>query len=337
MIFFRSDYSLGAHPRILDALSKTNMVHTDGYSEDEFCYKAADLIKSEIGRTDADIHFMVGGTPANLISAAAFLRDYQSIVAVDSAHICKHETGAIEATGHKIHYMPSKDGKLCPSMVQAVLDQWEDEHMVVPKMAYISQPTEIGTVYSKAELMALRNICDDNDMYLYIDGARLGSALTCHENDLTLKDLAQIADAFYIGATKNGALFGEALVIIKPELKTDFRFYLKQRGGMLAKGRLFGVQFLELFKDGLYYELAGHANKMASALRDGIKGAGYDFLVDTPTNQIFPILPNTLISHLEKQHFFYIWQPYDEKRSVIRLVTSWGTTEEDVMTFLRDL
>lgn len=337
MIFFRSDYSLGGHPRILSALDNTNMVHVDGYGEDEFCETASSTIKNVIGRDDVDIHFLMGGTQTNFTSIAAFLKPYESVIAVDTSHICKHETGAVEATGHKINYMPTPDGKLYPEMIQTVLDQWEDEHMVLPRMIYISQPTELGSLYSKQHLLDLRAKCDEKGLYFYIDGARLGSALTSAETDFDIKDIAQIADTFYIGGTKNGALFGEALVIANDALKTNFRFFMKQRGGLLAKGRLLGVQFQELFKDGLFLELATHANELAAKLKAGIEKMGYGFLVDSPTNQIFPILPNDLIKKLEEDFFFYVWEPVDENTSAIRLVTSWGSSDDDVDAFLNAL
>ena len=337
MIFFRSDYSQGGHPRIMDALVNTNLVHVDGYGEDDFCNEAAATIKAVIGKEDADVHFMVGGTSTNLTSIAAFIRPYESVIAVDSSHICKHETGAIEATGHKINYMHSDDGKLYPEMIQTVLDQWEDEHMVVPRLIYISQPTELGSLYSKQDMLDLRAKCDEKGLHFYVDGARLGSALTSAQSDFDIKDIAQIADAFYIGGTKNGALFGEALVIVKDELKTNYRFFMKQRGGLLAKGKLLGVQFQELFKDGLYLEIAKHTNEMAAKLKAGIEEMGFGFLVESPTNQIFPIMPNDLIEKLEEDFFFYVWQPVDENTSAIRLVTSWGTTEDEVDAFLEAL
>lgn len=337
MIYFRSDYSLGAHPRILQALSQTNMVHTDGYSQDQFCYEAQNLLKKTIGHSNVDIHFLSGGTQVNLTAISSFLRPHHAVITVESAHICVHETGSIESTGHKVLYRASADGKLKPEQVEALVLDHKDEHMVKPKLVYISNATEIGTIYTKTELKALRDVCDQYDLLLYMDGARIGTALTALSNDLTLKDIADLTDAFYIGGTKNGAMFGEALVIVKDSLKDDFRYLMKQRGGMLAKGRLLGVQFAELFRDNLYFDLARHSNEMAARLRDGIIGGGYHFLVDSPTNQIFPILPNMVIEHLAQNFFFYEWEAVDDRSSAIRLVTSWGTTEEEVMTFLQSL
>jgi threonine aldolase len=337
MIFFRSDYSQGAHPRVLEALVNTNLEHADGYGEDEHCRNAAHIIRKQIGTEDADVHFFVGGTPANFTSISAFLRPHEAVIAPRSSHIYTHETGAVEATGHKIIPHVTDDGKLYPSHIEETLLEHEDEHMVKPKLAYISNTTEIGTIYTKAELTELSETCRKNDLYLYLDGARLGCALTAPGNDLMLSDIASLVDAFYIGATKNGALFGEALIIINPVLKPDFRFIMKQQCGLLAKGRLLGVQFEALFQDGLYFKLAEHSNALAKMLREGISSKGYSFLVDSPTNQIFPIMPKALVEKLEEKYFFYRWKPMDENHICIRLVTSWGLTEEDVTSFLQDI
>lgn len=337
MIYLRNDYSLGAHPRILKALSDTNMTHTAGYGLDPFCQEAKELLQDLCKCSDADIHFLMGGTQTNQIAMSAFLRPHHAILAADSAHICVHETGAIEATGHKVYSVPAADGKILPSQIEDAVKLHTDEHMVKPKLVYISNTTEIGTIYSKEELTALRKVCDKYGLYLYADGARLGCALTAPGNDLTLADMAALTDAFYIGGTKNGAMLGEALVIIKEELKEDFRYHIKQQGGMMAKGRTLGVQFAELFRDGLYFDLARHANETAALLRNGIAGGGYEFSVDSPTNQLFPIFPHMLVEHLKEQVSFEIWGSAGDRASVIRLVTSWGTTEEDVMNFLKAL
>lgn len=337
MIFLRNDYSLGAHPRILKALADTNMTHTVGYGLDPFCEEAKSLIKDLCKREDADIHFLMGGTQTNLTAIAAFLRPHHAVLAADSGHICVHETGSIEAAGHKVIHLPAQDGKIRPGQIQEAVLAHTDEHMVKPKLVYISNSTEIGTIYTKEELTALRNICDQYGLYLYADGARLGCALTAPGNDLTLPDMAALTDAFYIGGTKNGAMFGEALVILRDELKEDFRFHIKQRGGMLAKGRLLGVQFAELFRDGLYFQLASHANEMAEVLKNGIMGGGYELFTDSPTNQIFPVFPNMLTEYLQEKVSFETWGSAGDRAKVIRLVTSWGTTEEDVMEFLKTL
>ena len=334
MIFFRSDYSSGAHPRILEALSKTNYEHSDGYFMDDHCFHAIELLKKKIGRDDVDIHLTVGGTITNLTAICAFLRPHQAAVSAASGHICMHETGSVEATGHKVIHLPSTDGKVRPEQIDETVIFHEDEHMVQPKLLYISQPTEIGTIYKKAELAALKAKCEEHGMYLYIDGARLATALTCDECDVTLSDMAKYSDAFYIGGTKNAFLFGEALVIVNPALKEDFRFIIKQRGGMFAKGRLIGIQFEEMFKDELYFEIGRGSNEKAAKLREGIKAAGYKFMVDSPTNQIFPIFPEEMVKRLEKDFFFYRWAAPKDGMTPIRLVTSWVTTDEDIKAFL---
>ena len=338
MIFFRSDYSAGAHPQILEALGATNFEHTDGYGEDQFTLNAAALIKKRIGKEEVDVHFMVGGTQTNLTAISAFLRPHEAVVSAKTGHICVHETGAIEATGHKVIHLPSEDGKVTPDQIDQCIIEHEDEHMVLPKLLYISNSTEIGTIYSKQELIALRQTLDRHHMYLYMDGARLGSALTSPVNtDLTLEDLPYLCDAFYIDGTKNGFLFGEALVIVNPTLKEDFRFIIKQKGGLLAKGRLLSIQFEVMFKNNLYFDLAKKTNDLAEILRKGIKEKGYSFLVDSPTNQLFPILPNTLVEKLEENYFFYRWCPYDENNTVVRLVTSFTSTEDEIHKFLGDI
>jgi threonine aldolase len=334
MYSFKNDYSEGAHPRILNALLESNMEQVEGYGEDPYCIKAAELIKNKIGRTDIDIHFIPGGTQTNLTVISAFLRPHEAAIAANTGHILVHETGAIEGTGHKVISIASSNGKLTPSLIKPALDAHTDEHMVKPKLVYISNSTEIGTVYTKEELEELSKFCRENKLYLYVDGARLGSALCSETNDIKLSDMGSLVDAFYIGGTKNGALIGEALVICRNSLKEDFRFFIKQKGAMLAKGRLLGIQFLELFKDDLYFDLAKHANDMANILKEGIKKAGYGFLIDSPSNQIFPILPNKLIEKLLKDFSFYVWEKVDEENSAIRLVTSWATNKEYVMEFV---
>lgn len=337
MYSFKNDYSEGAHPRILNALLESNMEQVEGYGEDPYCIEAAGLIKKKIGREDIDIHFIPGGTQTNLTVISSFLRPHEAAIAANTGHILVHETGAIENTGHKVISIASSDGKLTPSLIKPALDAHTDEHMVKPKLVYISNSTEIGTIYSKKELQELSKFCKENKLYLYADGARLGSALCSGANDIKLSDMGSLVDAFYIGGTKNGALIGEALVICRDSLKEDFRFFIKQKGAMLAKGKLLGIQFLELFKDDLYFDLAKHANDMANILKEGIKKAGYGFLIDSPSNQIFPILPNKLIEKLLKNFSFYVWEKVDEENSAIRLVTSWATNREYVLEFVAAL
>lgn len=340
MIYFRSDYSQGAHPKILDALIRTNEEHTDGYAMDDHSYHAADMIKELIGRDDCEVYMMVGGTPTNIISIASALKPWEAVVAPRTGHIYRHECGGVEAAGHKIIPMNCENGKLTPELIEEAWLEYEDDHTVVPKMAYISHTTELGTIYSKAELEALSKCCKEHDMYLYMDGARLGAALTCEEADLTIKDIAQLVDAFYIGGTKNGALLGEAVVVFDDNINDHYRWMIKQNCGMLAKGRLIGVQFealLEGGKDSVFYEIGAHENKMAKKLREGIAAMGYKFSGNSTTNQIFPIIPTPIVRELEKDFFFYDWEAYGEDHRVIRLVTSWGTTEADVDAFLERL
>ncbi len=334
---FQNDYSEGAHPRILEALAASNLVQDIGYSEDRFCLSAAEKIHAAIGNPDADVHFVSGGTQANLLVLSACMRPFESVIAVESGHICVHETGAIEATGHKVHTVKGKDGKVTAAEIQAVVDEHYFEHMVKPRVVYISQSTEVGTIYSATELREISVLCKKLNLILYMDGARLGAALTSAKADLDLKETCALVDALYIGGTKNGALIGEAIVINNPALKTDFRYCIKQRGALLAKGRLLGIQFDALFADNLYYDLARHANLMAERLTRGMTSLGYKFLTDSPTNQIFPILPDTIIEKLRQDYLFYDWARMDKAHTAVRLVTSWATPIETVDEFLKDL
>ena len=337
MYSFTNDYSEGAHPKILEAMMKENLNQQTGYGLDTHCIHAAELIKKEIGRDDVDVHFLVGGTQTNLLVISAALRPYQAVISTHTGHINVHETGAIEATGHKVLAMESPDGKLSPALVQKALDAHTDEHMVQPKLVYISNSTETGTQYTKAELEALHHICRQNQLYLFMDGARMGSALTSEVNDLTLADITSLVDVFYIGGTKNAALFGEALIICAEALKPDFRFMIKQRGAMLAKGWLLGIQFEELFQNNLFFETAAHANEMTSRLRKALIDHGYTFASNSTTNQLFPILPDPLVEQLSKTFTFNIDSKPDATHTVIRLVTSWATTPESVEAFIKAL
>jgi threonine aldolase len=285
---------------------------------------------------EADVHFLVGGTQANLVTIASFLAPYEAVIAAQTGHVNVHETGAIEATGHKVCVAHSPDGKLTPALVESVVNAHSSEHMVLPRMVYISDSTEIGTIYTKAELEALRRCCKQHDLLLFLDGARLGSALTAPGNDLTLRDLAALTDAFYIGGTKNGALIGEALVVTASN--PHFRWHMKQRGAVLAKGRLLGVQFKALLENGLYFDIARHANEMAYRLRDGVAALGYPFPVASPTNQQFPVLPNTVVEELRARGYdFEIQEVVDTDHTCVRFVTSWATPVEAVDAFLKDL
>ncbi len=332
---FLNDYSEGAHPSILEELIATNLVQQDGYGDDDYCKQAADLIREEIGNPEADIHFVAGGTQANMLCSSAFLKPYESIIAPKTAHIEIHEAGAIEFAGHKINIVESHNGKILPAQIEEVVEAHYDEHMVVPKLVFISNTTELGSVYKKDELQKLSQMCKKHGLYLYIDGARLGAALTSNSNDLTLEEINQFADAYYIGGTKNGALLGEAIVINNPALKERFRYNMKQKGALIAKGRIIGIQFKNLFTQGLYYTLAAHANLMAEKLANGLADKNYKFLLPPESNQVFPILPNELIEKLEKNFGFYVWAKYNENASVARLVCSWATDENAVDIFLK--
>ena len=284
MYNFASDYLEGAHPQVMEALNKTNFIQTVGYGEDQYCQKAKDKIKAILENENVDIHFLVGGTQTNMIMISSALKDYQAVIAVDSGHINVHETGAVEFTGHKILTKPHQDGKMIPEMIDEIMREHPDEHMVQPKMVYISQTTEYGTYYTLEELKAIYECCQKNNLYLFIDGARLGSALVLKDAP-TLQEMALYSDVFYIGGTKMGALFGECLVIINDELKTDFRYHIKQKGAMLAKGRLLGVQFNALFENDLYLEIGKHENECADILRKKrFKRGSIDF--DFPESKI---------------------------------------------------
>lgn len=337
MFNFKNDYSEGCHPRILEALTHTNLDQTVGYGLDEHCTNAAALIKKAIGCESAEVHFLVGGTQTNLTVISAFLRPHQCVLAAATGHVNVHETGAIEATGHKVVTRSTSDGKLTAALVQDMVDEHTDEHMVKPAMVYISQSTELGTVYTKAELEAIHTCCKENNLLLYVDGARLACALTSEACDIKLADLPLLCDAFYIGGTKNGMLFGEALVIVNDALKEDFRFLIKQRGGMLAKGRLLGLQFEEQFRDGLYLELGSHANAMAQRLQDGLIAKGYPMLQHSPTNQVFPILTPEQYQRFSSFVLFETWAALPDGRKAIRLVTSWATAPETIDRFLNQL
>lgn len=337
MIYFKNDYSEGAHESILETLNTTNLVQDKGYGNDHYTEEAKNLIQKNLKDNTADIHFISGGTQANLTIIGSILRPHESVIAPETGHICVHETGAIEATGHKINTVKTVDGKLTPELIKPVLIAHEDEHMVKPKLVFISNSTEIGTHYTKNDLEKLSQFCKENDLYLYLDGARLGSALSVKGCDLTLPELSSYLDAFYIGGTKNGALLGEAIVLNNDDFKENFRFHIKQRGGLLAKGRLIAIQFLEFFKDNLYFELAEHANAMAALITEAVQSQGYDFLTKSQTNQIFPILPNQVIERLQENYAFYVWSKVSNDTSSLRLVTSWATKEENVQQFIKDL
>ncbi|WPV68156.1 threonine aldolase family protein [Chitinophaga sp. LS1] len=335
MISFKNDYSEGALPAILQALAATNDIQQGGYGEDDYSQQAIDLIKRKINNPYAAIYLVSGGTQANLTFISSVLRPYESVIAATTGHIFHHETGAIEATGHKIETVIAKDGKLTPALVASFIDKVEAVHMPLPRLVYISNSTELGTHYLRAELIALWEYCKRKGLLLYLDGARLASGMMA--GDISYQDLGKYTDAFYIGGTKNGALIGEAIVINNPSLQEYFAYNLKMRGALLAKGRLLGIQFMELFKDDTYLSIGAYMNEMAGRLSDGIRKAGYDFLIESKTNQIFPILPVRVIHTLQEKYAFYVWQPIDEERAAVRLVTSWSTQAAAVEAFLGDL
>lgn len=341
MIRFECDYLEGAHPEILEALIKTNLEQTCGYSEDDYCNQAREAIKSAISREDADVHFLVGGTQANLTVIAAALRAHQGVLSADTGHIAVHESGAIEATGHKVITLDNQFGKISASQIREFVDNhYADathEHMPQPAMVYISHPTEFGTLYTRDELTEISNVCREKGLIFFVDGARLGYGLEAKDTDVTLSDLAHLTDAFYIGGTKVGALFGEAVVINHPLLKRDFRYIIKQRGGMLAKGRLLGIQFLTLFTNDLYSRIGKHAIGLAEEIRSTLIKQNIPELVPSPTNQLFPILSNQKIAELRKKYSFSHWAKVDENHSAIRICTSWATTKENVDQLIRDL
>lgn len=334
MIQFQCDYNEGAHPYIFQRLLDTNMEQTVGYGEDAYCDEARKLIKKACQRDDVDVHFLVGGTQANTTVIAHILRPHQGVIAACTGHINVHETGAIESTGHKVLAIPTDDGKLTASQIEeAMLEHINEdgpEHMVQPGMVYLSFPTEIGTIYSAEELKTIRTMCDKYDLPLFIDGARLGYGLCSPECDLTLPQLSQLADVFYIGGTKVGALFGEAVIITSDALKKDFRYSIKQHGGMLAKGRLLGIQFATLFTDDLYFQISRHAIDEAMRIRAALQAKGIGFLIDSPTNQQFPIFTNEQAAILSQNFLLSPWKRIDDTHVAMRICTSWTTKHENV-------
>lgn len=336
MLFFRNDYSNGAHPKIMDALCRTNLELTVGYGMDEYCREATALIREKCNCPEADVHFIVGGTQANKTALGAFLRPWEAVITADTGHIQVHETGAIEHNGHRLYLLPAMEGKLQPQQVEKLCQTYaNDETSPAPRVLYISNTTELGTVYTREELLALRKVCDAYGLYLYCDGARLACAMAI--TGTTFQDYAAACDCFTIGGTKNGLLFGEALVITNPLLMPNFRRCLKQQGAMLAKGRLLGVQYCAALENGLYLELAHASMKAARKLSQGLRDMNIPTFIDSPSNQIFPILPNAVIQKLQEQVSFEIWGPVDENTSAIRFVTAWHTTEAEVDALLNIL
>lgn len=338
MYSFRNDYSEGAHPGILAKILNTNFIQQAGYGEDEYSVQAKLVLKQKMNNPDAGIYFVSGGTQANLLVISSLIQVHHAVISAYTGHIFTHETGAIESIGHRIITADTTDGKLQTVHIESILKEYTlRPHMVKPRMVYISNPTEIGTIYSSAELEHLYLFCQSRDLLLFMDGARLGNALTAVTNDLSLSDISRLTDVFYIGGTKNGALFGEAIVLKSKDLAPDFDYVMKQKGALLSKSRVIGIQFMELFRDDLYFELALHANKMAQKIAQDIQELGYRFLTDSPTNQIFPILPKTVITALQEKYLFYEWREMDDTHSAVRLITSWATDEKVVDAFIDDL
>ncbi|MDD4371266.1 MAG: aminotransferase class V-fold PLP-dependent enzyme [Anaerostipes sp.] len=341
MIRFECDYAEGAHPKVLELMNKTNMEQTAGYGMDEYCQKAEGMIKDICNYENLDVHFLMGGTQANKTVIASILKPYQGVVCVDTGHINVHETGAVEATGHKVLCVPGHDGKMGASQIREIyrahVGDENHEHVVQPGMVYISNPTECGTIYKKKELAEIHEVCKNYGLPLFIDGARLGYGLASSENDITMEDMARMCDVFYIGGTKQGALFGEAVVIINDALKRNFRYMMKQEGAMLAKGRLLGIQFAALLENNLYFELSKKADQLAMEIKEAFLDKGYELFVESDTNQQFPILPHRIMAALGVDYAFCFWEKVDEGHSAVRFCTSWATKEEDVKQLIEDI
>ena len=343
MILFHNDYNQSCHPRVLKKIVENAYVPMTGYGNDSFCDRAAELIRNACGDNSLKVHFLVGGTQTNLTVIAAALKPYQAVIAPASGHISEHETGAIEATGHKILELPTTDGKLRAEQIEKVMlthlagDGPGREHTPQPKLVYISDSTEYGTVYTRSELEALGDVCRKYDLYLFMDGARLGYALTAKENDMTLADIARICDVFYIGGTKVGTMFGEAVVIRNSILAEDFRYMIKQRGGMLAKGWLLGLQFEALFENDLYFEIGRCANSYADQIRETLNELGYPLTVNCGTNQVFAVMPDLVLDTLSNNFCFTEMGRVDETHRTVRFCTSWSTTKVEVDTLCKEL
>lgn len=331
---FFDDYSEGAHPDIIEALSRTNLCQQTAYGNDEYCNEARTAIRKKIGVEDAEVHFVHGGTVANLLLIACCLRPHEAVIAASSGHIVGKETGAIEATGHKVIVEPALNGKLTPERIQSAVNQNSMfAHQAKPRLVYISNATEMGTVYTKSEVEAVAKVCKQLNLLLLMDGARLGAALTSAKNDMTLNDVYNLTDMFWIGGTKTGALMGEAIVIKDKALGAEFPYHMKQRGALLAKGRILGVQFAALFRDDLLLRLAHHANCTAAKISSCLVNMGFKLQADTETNQVFPVLPLALVKELQKDFNFYVWEQLSDGSVVVRIVTSWATELSEVKRF----
>lgn len=340
-IQFQCDYNEGCAPQILKRLVETNLEQNIGYGEDPHCEHARELIRKACEAPEADVHFLVGGTQANATIISSILKPYQGVIAATTGHIAVHETGAIEHGGHKVLSLSATNGKINAEQIKMCIQEHYieegPEHTVQPAMVYISYPTEYGTLYSKKELTDIHNVCREYQIPLFVDGARLGYGLTSKESDISLSEMAKLADVFYIGGTKQGALFGEAVVITNPVLKKDFRYYIKQGGGMLAKGRLLGIQFEELMQNDLYLSLARHANEQAERIRKTLIQKGYKMAVPSPTNQQFFILPDKDLKRLEEHFVLSVWEHIDADHTTVRFCTSWATKKENVDKLIENI
>lgn len=341
MIRFDQDYTEGAHPKILERLVETNMIQAPGYGNDKYSEQASKYIKSECECDEVDIHFLSAGTQTNTIVIASALRPHQGVIAADSGHIQTLETGAIEAVGHKILLLETEEGKINAKQVETLCENyWNNDanmHKVQPAMLQIANPTEVGTLYTKSELKELSEVSKKYKLKFFVDGARLGYGLAAKTNDLTMKNMAELTDVFYIGGTKNGALLGEAVVISDPYLKRDFRSIMKQKGALLAKGRLLGIQFEMLFKDNLYIEIADYAVKQAMRIKNALVDKKISFKYENNSNQLFPILSDEMIHHLAKNFKILVMDAEDEKHHLVRICTSWGTKEENVDFLIKEI
>ena len=333
MYSFNNDYSECVHPKILDAIVSMNGEQNLGYGVDEQSENTRQIIRQKLKKEDAQIHFLPGGTITNLTFISHALRTYEAVIAASTGHINVHETGAIEATGHKVIAIKTTDGKLTPELIIPVLKEHTDEHAVKPAMVYLSNTTEVGTVYTIDEIMALSQFCKQNSLYLYLDGARLSMGLAVEEAGVNFENLAEHLDAFYIGGTKCGAMFGEALVILNDRLKQNFRFHMKQHGAMMAKGWIVALQFQVLFTDNLYEEIGKHCNEMAGLLSAFFESRGYSFFTPSNTNQIFPILPNHVIRRMREEYIASDWAVIDETHTAVRFCTSYATKREEIERF----
>ena len=341
MLSFENDYSEGAHEKILQRFMETNLEKVSGYGSDPYCESAKQKIREACECPQADVYFLTGGTQTNAVVISSMLESYEGVVAAQTGHVACHEAGAIEYSGHKVITVPQYKGKMKAEDLKNCLKTfWDDEsheHMVFPGMVYISHPTEYGTLYTKAELEEISSVCRSYNIPLFLDGARLGYGLMSEETDVTLPMIAKYCDVFYIGGTKVGALFGEAVVITNPAISKDFRYMIKQRGGMLAKGRLLGIQFQTLFEDGLYWQISKHAIDMAMKLKKVFRECGYDFYVENSTNQQLPVLPDAVLKKLSEKYSFSFWEKMDEDHSAVRVCTSWATKEENIDALIEDL